>query len=158
SPGRIASCPCPTPGRRGTSRPRKAASASRFAGRSGTEPPFAHPPPRYEAMFTPDEIRALALLLALLLLGSGLTLLEARHPRCLAESRAGALRRARSHCSAPGAPCAFHAPPRAGPCRKRVESVQDTSLRKAMRRRAVGTALALRHRDRSAPHRMRRNE
>jgi competence ComEA-like helix-hairpin-helix protein len=35
-------------------------------------------------MFTPDEIRALALLLALLLLGSGLTLLEARHPRFLA--------------------------------------------------------------------------
>jgi len=35
-------------------------------------------------MFTPDEVRALALLLALLLLGSGLTLLEARHPRFLA--------------------------------------------------------------------------
>ena len=35
-------------------------------------------------MFTPDEVRALALLLALLLLGSGLSLLEARHPRFLA--------------------------------------------------------------------------
>jgi len=35
-------------------------------------------------MFTPDEVRALALLLALLLLGSGLTLLEARQPRFLA--------------------------------------------------------------------------
>jgi competence protein ComEA len=34
-------------------------------------------------MFTPDEVRALALLLALLLFGSGLTLLEARHPRIL---------------------------------------------------------------------------
>ena len=35
-------------------------------------------------MFTPDEVRALALLLALLLLGSGLTVLEARHPKILA--------------------------------------------------------------------------
>ena len=35
-------------------------------------------------MFTPDELRALALLLALLLLGSGLSLLEARNPRFLA--------------------------------------------------------------------------
>jgi competence protein ComEA len=35
-------------------------------------------------MFTPDEVRALALLLALLLLGSGLSLLEARNPRFLA--------------------------------------------------------------------------
>ena len=35
-------------------------------------------------MFTPDELRALALLAFLLLLGTGLSLLEARHPKILA--------------------------------------------------------------------------
>src|SRR3982751_3071222 len=35
-------------------------------------------------MFTPDELRALALLACLLLLGSGLSLLEARNPKVLA--------------------------------------------------------------------------
>jgi competence protein ComEA len=35
-------------------------------------------------MFTPDELRALALLAFLLLLGTGLSVLEARHPKILA--------------------------------------------------------------------------
>ena len=35
-------------------------------------------------MFTPDELRALALLAFLLLLGTGLSFLEARHPKILA--------------------------------------------------------------------------
>ena len=35
-------------------------------------------------MLTPDELRALALLAFLLLLGTGLSVLEARHPRILA--------------------------------------------------------------------------
>jgi competence protein ComEA len=35
-------------------------------------------------MFTPDELRALALLVFLLALGAGLSVLEARHPRILA--------------------------------------------------------------------------
>ena len=35
-------------------------------------------------MFTPDELRALALLLFLVTLGTGLTVLEAKHPRLLA--------------------------------------------------------------------------
>jgi competence ComEA-like helix-hairpin-helix protein len=35
-------------------------------------------------MFTPDELRALALLLALVTLGAGLTWMDARHPKILA--------------------------------------------------------------------------
>jgi competence protein ComEA len=35
-------------------------------------------------MFTPDELRALALLLALVTLGTGLTWMDARHPKILA--------------------------------------------------------------------------
>ena len=54
-------------------------------------------------MFTPDEVRALALLLAMLLLGSGLSVLEARHPKILALTLGDSL--------ALGAPAAPDLPP-----------------------------------------------
>jgi competence protein ComEA len=89
-------------------------------------------------MFTPDELRALALLVFLLTLGAGLTVLEARHPRILALTLGDSLALGASAPAAPDDPAAPPGP-REGPASRPIAApAPDSGLAGAPQKSAFG--------------------
>jgi competence protein ComEA len=87
-------------------------------------------------MFTPDELRALLLLVFLLTLGAGLTVLEARHPRILALTLGDSLALG----AAPPAPAGDPPGPPGEPASRPIASAapSDSAPERALQKSAFG--------------------